>query len=149
MALEGYTSFVIEGDKAKEVYDMIMNIKAQCQDEQEIDLARYGDSIYRLFVFTEEYRNGEKAETTAFAWYGKYGEDDVRAFSYIDKISLADNILRIDTSWRHDSAMLLYFEDCGLNDYAGYYYHDCSEHDISGTTNDEHGKYFKIDLLDA
>ena len=142
MALEGYTSFVIEGEKAKEVYDLIMSTKAQCQNEQEIDIATYGDSTYRLSAFTQDSRNGEKVETTAFAWYGKYGEDDVRAFSYIDKISFADNILRIDTSWRNDSALLLYFEDCGLNDYEGYYYHDCSEFDIAGTTNDNSGKYF-------
>ena len=29
MALEGYTSFVIEGEKGKEMYDQIMNLKSQ------------------------------------------------------------------------------------------------------------------------
>ena len=73
--------------------------------------------------------------TTAFAWYSKYGEDTVSAFSYIDKISFADDILRIDTTWRRGSALLQYFEDSGLKDHEGYYYHDCSERDIAGTTN--------------
>ena len=35
MALEGYTSFVIEGEKGKEIYDQIMNLKSQCEQQKE------------------------------------------------------------------------------------------------------------------
>ena len=39
MALEGYTSFVIEGEKGKEIYDQIMNLKSQCELQKEEGIA--------------------------------------------------------------------------------------------------------------
>ena len=124
MALEGYTSFVIEGDKGKEMYDQIMNLKSQCelQKEEGIAVATFGEMNYYIAIYEI---NGEEKLSLYVG----------RASSWIEEIQYEDSILRINTFWRRDSALLQYFEDCQLNDYPGYYYHDTSEHDIYGTTN--------------
>ena len=134
MALEGYTSFVIEGEKGKEIYDQVMNLKSQCelQIETGIEVATFGETTYYIVIYII---NGEEK----LCLY--VGRDS----SWIEDIQYEDSILRINTSWRRDSALLQYFEECQLNDYPGYYYHDTSEHDIYGTTNDQTGKYFVVD----
>ena len=134
MALEGYTSFVIEGEKGKEIYDQVMNLKSQCelQIETGIEVATFGETTYYIVIYII---NGEEK----LCLY--VGRDS----SWIEDIQYEDSILRINTSWRRDSALLQYFEDCQLNDHPGYYYHDTSEHDIYGTTNDQTGKYFVVD----
>ena len=134
MALEGYTSFVIEGEKGKEIYDQIMNLKSQCEQHKEegIAVATFGEMSYYMAIYEI---NGEEK----LCLYVGY------ASSWIEDIQYGDSILRINTSWRRDSALLQYFEDCQLNDYPGYYYHDTSEHDIYGTTNDQTGKYFEVE----
>jgi hypothetical protein len=139
MALEGYTSFVIEGDKGKEIYDQIMNLKSQCelQKEEGIAVATFGEMSYYIVIYEI---NGEE-KLCLYVQIAVYGG---RASSWIEDIQYEDSILRINTCWRRDSALLLYFEDCQLNDYPGYYYHDTSEHDIYGTTNDQTGKYFVV-----
>ena len=123
MALEGYTSFVIEGEKGKEIYDQIMSLKSQCEQQKEegIAVATFGEMSYYIVI------------------YEINGEEKLCLY-----IQYEDSILRINTFWRRDSALLQYFEDCQLNDYPGYYYHDTSEHDIYGTTNDQTGKYFEV-----
>ena len=119
MALEGYTSFVIEGDKGKEIYDQIMNLKSQCEQQKEegIAVATFGEMSYYMAIYEI---NGEEK---LCLYVG-------RASSWIEDIQYEASILRINTFWRRDSALLQYFEDCQLNDYPGYYYHDTSEHDI-------------------
>ncbi len=54
MALEGYTSFVIEGEKGKEIYDQIMNLKSQCEQQIEtgIEVATLGETSYYIHVDT-------------------------------------------------------------------------------------------------
>ena len=146
MALEGYTSFVIEGEKGKEVYDMIMNFKTKCNDGEDIEVAKFGKETYTLSVFTREYPVGGKEEITAFAWKKRNGG---HACSYIHQITYKDDILRIETHWRHGPALLFYFEESGLEDHPGYFYLDSSEHNIGGTTNDENGKYFEVEIVDA
>ena len=141
MALEGYTSFVIEGEKGKEIYDQIMNLKSQCEQHKEegIAVATFGEMSYYMAIYEI---NGEEklclyVDIVLPARVGP-------ASSWIEDIQYEDSILRINTFWRRDSALLQYFEDCQLNDYPGYYYHDTSEHDIYGTTNDQTGKYFEV-----
>ena len=53
MALEGYTSFVIEGEKGKEIYDQIMNLKSQCEQQKEegIAVATFGEMSYYMAIY--------------------------------------------------------------------------------------------------
>ena len=144
MALEGYTSFVIEGEKGKEIYDQIMNLKSQCEQQKEegIVVATLGEMSYYIAIYEI---NGVEKLCLYVEGFLRDHLTIWRASSWIEDIQYEDSILRINTSWRRDSALLQYFEDCQLNDYPGYYYHDTSEHDIYGTTNDQTGKYFEVE----
>ena len=142
MALEGYTSFVIEGEKGKELYDLIMTTKASLSIDNEIEIGVFGSDSYRLGLFRLDHFKDDQPDEFYCAWYldGQYAW-----ISYIDEIEYKDNALYICTSWRRGPALLEYLEQCGLNDYEGYYYHDSSEHNIYGTTNDQEGKYFVVE----
>lgn len=142
MALEGLTSFVIEGEKGKEIYDMIMDLRSKLNVGEETALTTIGEHSYSLALHEISSINGPYIELLFSCQLSKY---QLSCCSYIDEIEYQDNVLRIKTSWRgFDSALMLYMEDTGMNDYPGYYYHDCSEQDIEGNTNDTEGKYFQI-----
>ena len=143
MALEGYTSFVIEGNKGKEIYDQIMNLKAQCEQkkEAEIEVATFGKKSYHIGLYTLTNCNMNTEDILALTLQVKNGG---HASSWINHIEFVDSILRIQTSWRHGSALMYYFADCQLDNDLGYYYLDSSEQYISGITNDQAGKYFEV-----
>ncbi len=139
MALEGFTSFVIEGEKGKEIYDMIMDLRSKLNVGDEIAFATIGEHSYSLSLHEMSSINGPYIELLFSCQLSEY---QLSCCSYIHEIEHKNSILHIETSWRGcDSALMLYMEDTGMNDYPGYYYHDSSEQDIEGTTNDIGGKY--------
>lgn len=156
MALEGFTSFVIEGERGKEIYDMIMDLRSKLKEGEEIALTTIGDNDYHVGLF--DMGSHEPCVELVFSLTCKISlegrsvpeEIEFHCSSYIceDDVTYLDNILHINTSWRHDSALLDYMEDIGMNNYPGYYYHYSSEHDIVGTTNDTEGKYCQLLVVD-
>ena len=146
MALEGYTSFVIEGEKGKEIYDMIMDLRSQLKEGEEKAFTTIGDNHYSVGLFDM----GRNEPCMEMVFLQTSESDEFHCCSYIpeDGVVYQDDILRLNTSWRRDSALFNYMEDIGMNNYSGYYYHDSSEHDIVGTTNDTESKYFELISLD-
>lgn len=160
----GLTKIVVEGEKAKDVYELLCRAKQECGREECgycSEIIRAGKGQYR-FAFgmdqvvkyeIEDDPFGPSTITTTvrpdvFMLLTDPNDEECRYITQFGNIEFefADSVLKVSEDTYGDEGMLLPFllEYLG-EDYQGLFYHISSEADYIGETNDTEGKYFRLE----
>ncbi len=165
-SLWGFTKIVVEGDRAKEVYDLLCHAKEECGREEcgyRSEIVCAGNGQYRFaFGMDREvkyeieddlYSRGPMTIITTvrpdvFMLLPDPDDEESRYVTQFGKIEFeyTDSVLKVNEDTYGDEGTMLPFliEYLGEN-YAGLFYHISSEYDYIGQTNDESGKYFILE----
>ena len=132
----GLTKIVVEGEKAKDVYDLLCRAKDEC-GRQECD---YRSEI--IYAGDKQYR---------FA----FGMDQVVKYEIEDDLyprgpmtvttTVRPDVFMLLTDPNDDGTLLPFLTEYLGKEYEGLFYHISSEADYIGETNDKEGKYFVLD----
>lgn len=162
----GLTKIVVEGEKAKEVYDLLCRAKAECGREEcgyrsEIICAGNGlyrfafgmDRIIKYEIEDEKYPRGTMTEITTvrpdvFMLLPDPDDEECRYVTEFGKIEFeyADSVLKVrEETYGDEGTMLPFLLEYLGDEYAGLFYHVSSEADYIGETNDKEGKYFNLE----
>ena len=165
----GLTKIVIEGEKAKDVYDILSRAKQECGREEsgyrsEIICARteqyrfaFGmDQVVKYEIEDDLYPRGPMTVTTTvrpdvFKLLTGPNDDECRYVTEFGNIEFefADSVLKLSEDTYGDEGTLLTFLTEYLGkEYEGLFYHISSEADYIGETNDKEGKYFNLEDFD-
>jgi hypothetical protein len=162
----GLTKIVVEGDKAKEVYDLLCRAKEECGREEcgyRSEIVFAGREQYR-FAFgmdwsvkyeieDDDYPRGPMTVTTTvrpdvFMLLQDPSDEESRYVTQFGKIEFdyVDSVLKVSEDTYGDEGTMLPFLVKYLGeDYEGLFYHISSEADYIGETNDSEGKYFNLE----
>lgn len=163
-SLWGLTKIVVEGEKAKEVYDLLCRAKEECGREEcgyRSEIISAGDGQYR-FVFgmdiivkyeSEDDIFGPSTVTEVvrpdvFMLLPDPDDEESRYVTQFGKIEFeyGDSVLRVsEDTYGDEGTMLPFLVEYLGEEYDGLYYHISSEADYIGKTNDQEGKYFNLD----
>ena len=163
-SLWGLTKIVVEGEKAKEVYDLLCRAKEECGREEcgyRSEIVCAGNGQYR-FAFgmdrivkyeSEDEIFGPSTVTEVvrpdvFMLLPDPDDEDSRYVTQFGKIEFeyGDSVLRVsEDTYGDEGTMLPFLVDYLGEEYDGLYYHISSEADYIGETNDQEGKYFNLD----
>jgi hypothetical protein len=163
-SLWGLTKIVVEGEKAKEVYDLLCRAKEECGREEcgyRSEIVCAGNGQYR-FAFgldrivkyeSEDEIFGPSTVTEVvrpdvFMLLPDPDDEDLRYVTQFGKIEFeyGDSVLRVsEDTYGDEGAMLPFLVEYLGEEYDGLYYHISSEADYIGETNDQEGKYFNLD----
>lgn len=162
----GLTKIVVEGDKAKEVYDLLCRAKAECGREEcgyrsEIISAGKGqyrfafgmDRVIKYEIEDDDYPRGQMTEITTvrpdvFMLLPDPDDEECRYVTEFGKIEFeyADSVLKVrEETYGDEGTMLPFLLEYLGDEYAGLFYHVSSEADYIGETNDKEGKYFNLE----
>ena len=159
MSVCGGNSYVIEGSKGKEIYDIIMSSIDKCvefNDKYVENIKRTFDNDYIPVEYIEyeigTYKekkysiskihnyDGEIEYSIRISCNGEYFEES--SFTMAD-IEWKDNYLRInDSTYNSIGVFYTFFKDSKLCKDSGFYYYGWTEQRMGGWTNDKDGKYF-------
>lgn len=160
----GYTKIVVEGDKAKEVYDLLCRAKEECGREEcgyRSEIISVGNGKYR-FAFglkeivkyeTDDEFFGPRTVTTivcpdVFMLLPDHCDDECRYLTQFGNIEFdyVDSVLKVsEDTYGDEGTMLPFLVKYLREDYEGLFYHISSEADYIGETNDQEGKYFNLE----
>lgn len=161
----GLAKIVVEGIKAKEVYDLLCRAREECEREEcgySSEIICAGNGQYR-FAFGMDrrvkyeieddlYPRGEMTFITTvrpdvFMLLPELDEDECRYITEFGNIEFefTDSALKVcEDTWGDEGAMLPFLTEYLGADYDGLFYHIYSEDDFIGETNDKEGKYFPL-----
>lgn len=160
----GLTKIVVEGDKAKEVYDLLCRAKQECGREEcgyrsEVISAGKGqycfafgmDQVVKYEIEDDPF--GPSTITTTvrpdvFMLLPDPDDEESRYVTQFGKIEFdyVDFVLKVSEDTYGDEGTMLPFLAKYLGeDYKGLFYHISSEADYIGETNDSEGKYFNLE----
>ena len=159
-SLWGSTKIVVEGDRAKDVYDLLCRAKEECGYRSEIISA--GDGQYR-FAFgmdiivkyeSEDDIFGPSTVTEVvrpdvFMLLPDPDDEESRYVTQFGKIEFdyVDSVLKVsEDTYGDEGTMLPFLVEYLGEEYDGLYYHIYSEADYIGETNDQEGKYFNLEF---
>ena len=162
----GLTKIVVEGEKAKDIYDLLCRAKQECSREEcgyrsEVISAGKGqyrvafgmDQVVKYEIEDDLYPRGPMTVTTTvrsdvFMLLTDPNDEECRYITQFGNIEFefADSVLKVSEDTYGDEGMLLPFllEYLG-EDYQGLFYHISSEAAYIGETNDTEGKYFTLE----
>lgn len=134
----GLTKFVVEGEKAKDVYDLLCRAKQECGREE----CGYRSEV--ICVGNRQYRFAFGMDQVV-----KYEiEDDLYPLGNIE-FEFADSVLKVsEDTYGDDGALLPFLTEYLGKEYEGLFYHISCEADYIGETNDKEGKYFNLEDYD-
>lgn len=149
MSICGGNSFIIEGSKGKEIYDMIMNSMekyvefSNCdrfnREYYEYDLGIFSGKSYSIF---KTHNNDGDIEY----WVNVRGDGQYHSGSSftMKDIEWNNEYLRVKESTCNSVGSFYTFAiDSKLYEDSGFYYYGWMEQCYGGWTNDKDGKYFK------
>ena len=137
--------FVVEGEKGKEIYELLMNVIEKC-----VEFSDYDRSVQDWVV--NRYELGEFMGKKYFInKYLEYGDvcysvntDNTGSSFYLEDIVFENDVLYMkETCCNSLGTIWNYVRDSKLYEYPGFYYYGWSEQCVSGVTTDKEGKYFE------
>ena len=162
----GLTKIVVEGEKAKDIYDLLCRAKQECSREEcgyrsevicvgnrQYCFAFGMDQVVKYEIEDDLYPRGPMTITTTvlpdvFMLLTDPNDEECRYITQFGNIEFefADSVLKVSEDTYGDEGMLLPFlvEYLG-EDYQDLFYHISSEADYIGETNDKEGKYFNLE----
>lgn len=161
----GSTKIVVEGDRAKDVYDLLCRAKEECGREEcgyRSKIISAGDGQYR-FAFgmdrivkyeSEDDIFGPSTVTEVvrpdvFMLLPDPDDEESRYVTQFGKIEFdyVDSVLKVsEDTYGDEGTMLPFLVEYLGEEYDGLYYHIYSEADYIGETNDQEGKYFNLEF---
>ena len=160
----GLTKIVVEGEKAKDVYDLLCRAKQECGREEcgyLSEVFSVGNKQYR-FAFgmdqvvkyeIEDDPFGPSTITTTvrpdvFMLLPDPNDEECRYITQSGNIEFefADSVLRVcEDTYGDDGTLLPFLTEYLGKEYDGLFYHISCEADYIGETNDQEGKYFNLE----
>ena len=160
----GFTKIVVEGEKAKDVYELLCRAKQECSHEEcgyRSEVISAGKGQYR-FAFgmdqvvkyeIEDDPFGPSTITTTvrpdvFMLLTDPNDEECRYLTKSGNIEFefADSVLKVcEDTYGDDGTLLPFLTEYLGKEYDGLFYHISCEADYIGETNDQEGKYFNLE----
>ena len=162
----GLTKFVVEGEKAKNVYDLLCRAKQECGREEcgyRSEVICVGNKQYRFAFGMDQvvkyeieddlYPRGPMTVTTTvrpdvFMLLTDPNDEECRCLTQFGNIEFefADSVLKVsEDTYGDDGTLLPFLTEYLGKEYDGLFYHISCEADYIGETNDKEGKYFNLE----